>query len=580
MCIRDSNFAYVGAGKSTTNEPSDRIAANEVTQLDNAKIYYTSVDNEGNFSVGDAFFVNQKTGEVLFGGQSLSIAAPEGVTFTDGTNSTTITPVNIDTGNIRISGNTVESVVGPLSLVAANGEINLQSNTFITGDLDITGDLTIGGNITIGNESTDTINFVGGINSDLIPASSGLYDLGTLADRWANIFVSRAEIDGVVIDNNTISTTIGNDDLTLEASGTGRVYIPSSDVEIDQNLTVSQTLTVTTGTTFLKATEVTGDLDIIGNINQTGNFTTSGNTDVTGNITGTGYLQLPVITVSGNTISTTTTNTNLNLQANGTGNVVFEGLEVSNSTIQATTTDANITLTPQGTGSVVVNSNQSIQIPVGSTADRPDPAALGMIRYNTDLNQYEGWTGSYWLTLGGIKDADGNTYITPELTPGADDNTLRFYADGALMVSIDTVKMFVERLQTATLDIQNNIITTVDANADIVLATSGTGGVKVGSFVIKGNTITNTITGAITEFIQSGDGYVKISGTNGVVIPSGDTANDRPQVPEVGMMRFNTAEQLVEVYNGVIWTSVAGTSSGITLAEAEELGIVSALLFG
>jgi hypothetical protein len=46
------------------------------------------------------------------------------------------------------------------------------------------------------------------------------------------------------------------------------------------------------------------------------------------------------------------------------------------------------------------------------------------------------------------------------------------------------------------------------------------------------------------------------------------------------MMRFNTAEQLVEVYNGVIWTSVAGVSSGITLAEAEELGIVSALLFG
>jgi hypothetical protein len=203
-----------------------------------------------------------------------------------------------------------------------------------------------------------------------------------------------------------------------------------------------------------------------------------------------------------------------------------------------------------------------------------------MIRYNTDLDQYEGWTGSYWLTLGGIKDADGNTYITPELTPGANDNTLRFYADGTLMVSIDTVKMFVERLQTATLDIQNNIITTVDANADIVLTTTGTGGVKVGSFVIKGNTITNTVTGAITEFVQSGTGYVKISGTNGVVIPSGDTANDRPQVPEVGMMRFNTADQLVEVYNGIIWTSVAGVSSGITLAEAEELGIVSALLFG
>ena len=46
------------------------------------------------------------------------------------------------------------------------------------------------------------------------------------------------------------------------------------------------------------------------------------------------------------------------------------------------------------------------------------------------------------------------------------------------------------------------------------------------------------------------------------------------------MMRFNTDGQLVEVYNGVSWSSVAGASGGVTTAEATELGIASALIFG
>jgi hypothetical protein len=46
------------------------------------------------------------------------------------------------------------------------------------------------------------------------------------------------------------------------------------------------------------------------------------------------------------------------------------------------------------------------------------------------------------------------------------------------------------------------------------------------------------------------------------------------------MVRFNTVLGLVEVYNGVTWTSVAGQSGGVTSAEATDIGIVTALLFG
>ena len=576
------NFAYVGSGKLSTNDPNDRIAENEVTKLNRAKIYYTSVDNEGNFSVGDSFYVNQKTGEVVFNNQSLSISAPEGVVFTDGVHTTTILPTNIDTGNIRISGNTVESVTGDLNITSASGSINLQNNTYISGSLDVTGNITLGGNIQIGDQPSDIINFVGGINSDLIPSTTATYNLGNSITplRWKNVYLNRAEIDGLVIDNNIIRTTIGNDDLELIANGTGRIYIPESDVQIDQNLTVTQNFTVETGTSYLKNVGITGTITQTGDIQQTGNFTTSGNTEVTGNIIGTGYLQLPVITISGNTVQTTTTNTDLILQANGTGNVVFEGLKVQDNNIRSTVINSDIILTPQGTGSVRINSNQSAILPVGTTLQRPATPENGMVRYNTDTSRYEARANGYWIKLGGVEDVSGNTRILPESSPGANDNTLYFYANNNLTATIDSTKLFAQRLHTNTLDIYDNTITTLVSNTDINLLTLGTGGVKIGNLRIRNNTITNTSNGAITTFSQSGSGYIKISGTNGFVIPSGDSQFERPAVKEVGMMRFNTELQLVEIWTGLVWTNVAGVSSGVTVSEATDVGIQTVLILG
>ena len=582
MYLISQNFAYIGAGQLTTNDPNDRIAANEVVKLNRAKIYYTSVDNEGNFSVGDAFFVNQATGEVLFNGDSLSITTPAGITFTDGVNSTTITPTNIDTGNIRISGNTIESLTGDVNLVAASGAINLQNNTFVTGNLDVTGDIILGGNITIGDTATDTINFVGGISSNLIPATTATYNLGQgglTPLRWNNVYLSRAEIDGLVIDSNVIETTTSNTDLTLQANGTGRIYIPGNNVQIDQNLTVTTDLTVTTGTTYLKNTTVVGTITQTGDINQTGSFTTSGNTQVTGNITGTGYLQLPQVTITGNTIQTTVTNLDLQLTANGTGNVILESLEVQDNKIKSTGLNANVILTPQASGSVVIDSNQSLIIPLGDIAARPGTPTNGMIRYNTELGRYEGYNNGYWLTLSGVADSDGNTYISAELTPGANDNTLRFYADGNLMVTIDSTKLFAERLQTSNLNIQTDTISSIATDSDINLTATGTGSVRVGNLSIKNNTITNVVSGAVTEFVETGTGYISISGTNGVVIPSGNDSG-RPGVPEIGMIRYSTEQGLVEVYNGIIWTSVAGTGGGITFNDATQIAIEYVLTFG
>lgn len=574
VIIISHNFAYIGSGGDSTNNPTLRIGANEVVKLNRARINYTQIDNEGNFSVGEYFSVNQKTGDVTFNGSVANFALSNGLTFTDGIHTTIINAADITTGNIKIYNNNIDSLVGDIVVTAASGAINLQNSTFITGNLDVTGDVTIGGNITIGNQPSDTISFVAKVDSDIVPTTTNTYDLGTSLLTWKNTYLNRVEIDKLVIDNNTISTTNATDDLILTASTTGRIYIPSNDVQINNNLTVTNDFTVTTGTSYLKDVTIIGNITQSGNINQTGTLTTSGDTTVVGNITTTGYIQLPEILLSNNTISTYNPNTDLSIQSNGTGKVIVEDLQFKDNNITSVGTNTNIILTPQSTGSVIINSTQSLQIPVGTTSDRPT-GANGMIRYNTTLSRYEGWNGTYWLKLSGVQDLDGTTYITAENTPGANDNVLRFYIDNSLRVTIDSDKLYTPTVKTDNITITSNTISSITTNSDLNFTTTGTGGVQLGNLKIRNNTITNVVPNAITEIVQAGTGYVKINGTEGMVIPFG-TTSERPGNATLGMMRFNTDLDAIEIYNGSLWISGAG----ITFLNATDIGISSALLFG
>ena len=74
----------------------------------------------------------------------------------------------------------------------------------------------------------------------------------------------------------------------------------------------------------------------------------------------------------------------------------------------------------------VFNSVKSIQIPVGTSAERPT-AATGQIRYNSDLSTFEGYGGTAWGSLGGVKSVDGLTYIIPETSAGGSNDELEFY---------------------------------------------------------------------------------------------------------------------------------------------------------
>ena len=113
---------------------------------------------------------------------------------------------------------------------------------------------------------------------------------------------------------------------------------------------------------------------------------------------------------------------------------------------------------------VIFDNTNSIQIPVGNTSQRDSvgTAITGQIRYNNELATFEGYgPGGNWGSLGGVKDVNGNTYIIPEASPGADDNTLYFYNNATLTETLTEYQ--------ATFNVNVNVVgiltaTTVFAN--------------------------------------------------------------------------------------------------------------------
>ena len=90
----------------------------------------------------------------------------------------------------------------------------------------------------------------------------------------------------------------------------------------------------------------------------------------------------------------------------------------------------DIDIRPNAGKKIVCDIDTSLVVPSGTTAQRGS-AATGSIRYNTTTLTYEGYDGTNWGSLGGVKDVDQNTYIIPELSAGSNENILYFYNDGA-----------------------------------------------------------------------------------------------------------------------------------------------------
>jgi len=159
-----------------------------------------------------------------------------------------------------------------------------------------------------------------------------------------------------------------------------------------------------------------------------------------------------------------------------------DNLTLNGNTLSSTELNGNIYLDPDGSGYVQVIGSNAFILPVGNTATRA-PSVAGGIRFNSETNQFEGYDGTNWASLGGVRSVDGLTCISAELTPGASDDTLRFYSNGVLKMSIDT----------DSIDIGSTVATVnIDATTQATSYTTGAlvvdGGVGIaGNLYVQGS---------------------------------------------------------------------------------------------
>lgn len=635
MYLINHNFGYIGSGLDNNNDPTDVIQANEVVRLNDGKIYYQSMDHTGDFRVGDIFKVESSTGAIEF---QTSVVSNTSLTLNDGVNVTIIDADEVTTGNIKISGNTIQSIIGPLNFNSNNNTINVVTDLNVQAALTVNSILNQTGNASLG-DVFDTIEFLSSISSNILPNTNNL-DLGSQLYFYNNLYASQLIFDNFLIQGNLIETIDSNSDIELRSNGTGNVLFDSNTV-VGQNLILQGTfngpaLTVNNLTannlvienlTTISTVTSFDDLDFIGNQITT----TLSNADLELSSNGTGSISLPSnnlnvyqnlnvigtsslynVTVSDsanvlgsmfidyhaideynngdilirdNFITTTLSNSPLELKGNSLGGVVFDNtIKITNSSINnevlvGSEFVKSINFIPFVNYIVDINTTTSLKLPVGNNTNRILTNS-GEMRFNNINLSFEGKNLQGTKNLIGVNDLDNNTYILPELTPGANQNTLYFYTNNSLSATIDSNKVQLSKLIVDEIEINNNRIRTFNTNAEIQLETSGTGILNLqNNFTAAPSIITNITNNAITEIKSTGTGYVKFTDSKGLRIPTGTDAQRPVSVP-IGSTRYSTDQGYLEVWDGTTWSSASGGGPTVSSLVMEDLSDTYALIFG
>jgi hypothetical protein len=120
--------------------------------------------------------------------------------------------------------------------------------------------------------------------------------------------------------------------------------------------------------------------------------------------------------------------------------------------------------------------------------------------------------------------------------------------------------------------LDGGLASTAFTNADIVFN---------GYVPITNSNINNNTVGTHNPpfyLYSTGDGYVRFAGTNGLVIPTGTTAQRETEI--LGTTRFNTDSGFLEIYNGTYWQNAIGVVALATQQDIEDDSVIYDLMLG
>jgi enhancing lycopene biosynthesis protein 2 len=488
-------FEYVGAGITYNALPffgGSPIPENEVVESNDGKVFAGgTVDQIGNFRVGNFFNVNALDGSITLNAEQINLQGlssigpfrrdgiPVGVELREVSDSTDlVASIGVPDTNTAPTQNAVVQYVENRYFNKNTGSTVLGPSIF-QDDVQINGDLeTTQSTFNLINDNVNTINFGGGASVITIGD-----EIGTTTIRNSVVVDGDLNISG-----GNSSSIAGNLSVTVNENAAEAFTIKkdAADSSVIDYITI--------GTINTSESVVFGEEPQIAILNQTesvskntGALTVDGGVGIAKNLNVGGN-----ILMEGDTFSTV--NNALFLFNNSAGVINAFGdateIEIGSSGIVPGNFIVN-------NDKIIFTSEYTLQLPTGGTGTRGAPNIPGQIRFNTDLIQFEGYDGLAWGSLGGVKDIDGDTLILAELTPGSNDDTLFFITAGLQRMT----------LSTSALDIANTITSvTINGTTASTNTTSGqlvvAGGVGIGGNLNIGGSIgltgNSTITGNLT----------------------------------------------------------------------------------
>jgi len=415
MYLIQYNFGYIGSGLDSSNDNTLVIQANETVELNTGKIYYQSVDQIGNYRVGDQFYIDYDKGTTSIDLASGSVNGASGLVVGTQPNVTVIDYSKVDTGDFVLRDNTILTKSLDFNFSAQSTQVNLNADVQVDKNVSVDGDVTVGGVLTVGNQTSDTVAFTADVASDLLPDANNTRDLGSTALRWNHAYLKKAYAGNTTLDSNQIRPSNLNDDLVL-ASFDAKVTTTTSDLVIGQNLTIlgkgylANTVIIgnvihTGNYLFNQPQIIAGDRlitedsqilitedgnvlvleDTYLNLGNTGQITRIGNTFITGNIRARLGGQIGNINFLGRTISSATITL---AHATAAESVVVAGLTIKDNTI---TTPLTIDI---GNRYFKTTGDNGVVVPVGDATTREPNPETGQFRINTDNFEGEVYSGN------------------------------------------------------------------------------------------------------------------------------------------------------------------------------------------
>uniref|UniRef100_A0A6C0KWS0 Peptidase S74 domain-containing protein n=1 Tax=viral metagenome TaxID=1070528 RepID=A0A6C0KWS0_9ZZZZ len=299
-----------------------------------------------------------------------------------------------------------------------DGDASFGTHLQVSGDLSVASDLSVGGSGTFNGESffKNNVNF-GTNTSDVSLVLYGDFKIkagGNLVIEDSSFSITEIHTDVKITDILDISNhgtgpalmvrqyDTSAQDIARFMDGITEVFVIGNDgkTDIAGDVGLSSSLDVSLNVSVHSELFVDKDVSFGENLTVVGDVTFESSLDISG---------------------TLTTSEQFVLKTDST-----ERMVIDSSGIQFVNSDPSYT-------AVDISSTSALGLPVGTSDERPIDEKKGHIRYNDQLNQFEGYGDGGWQGLGGVIDNDQDTKITTDSS-----NNLIFDTSGSTQMVIDS----------------------------------------------------------------------------------------------------------------------------------------------